>query len=604
MFTALDWIIIAAYLAGALAAGAFMTRRASRGLESYFLAGRHLPWWWLGTSMAATTFASDTPLAVTGIVARDGIAGNWFLWCSVLTYMTMTVFFADRWRAARVLTDVEFVELRYGGRPAGLLRGVKALYLSVIVNGVVLGWVFRAMSKISRPFISWEALLGPDMFARLAGRWPRALVFDTLENTLTVLVILLIVVTYSSMGGIRGVILTDLFQFALALGCSFAFAWYALAHTGGISGLLTSLRDLYPERAAGLLRVVPATHSALMPLQVLAVYLGLLWWAQYFSDGSGYLAQRLNTARTPADAARGSYWFTLACFVLRTWPWVIVALAALVVFPLDDPTRFTALGADMQGDREMAYPLMMKLVLPPGLLGLMFVSLLAAFMSTVDTHINWAASYLVNDVYGRFLRPRASQRELVRAGRCCVVLIALLAVLIAGQISSIERAWKFFIAIGAGLGLPQLLRWVWWRANVWTEIAGMGAALGAALCCYSLWPGARDEYLLCLIVPLSTAACIGATLLTRPATEPVLQRFARRVRPFGVWRDLVPPGHSRCELGRRTRLWLLGTASVYALLFGPGMALFGRVPAGILLSAAGAVAAVALWRALAHQPAT
>lgn len=592
MFSTLDWSLIALYLFGTFIVGAWMARSASSGLESYFVANRNLPWWWLGTSMVATTFAADTPLAVTGIVARDGIAGNWFMWCSVLTYISITVFFAGRWRAALVLTDVELTELRYGGRSASLLRGFKACYFSLLVNGIVLGWVFRAMSKISRPFISWEQILGPEIYHALARQWPALLLFDDFNNTLTVLVIFAVVVVYSSLGGIRGVILTDLFQFALAMICAILFACYAVAHVGGLDQMINSLHSLYPDRADDLLRFWPSGSSPLLPLNIFLVYVGLLWWAQYFSDGSGYLAQRINTARSPADAEKGSLWFTLACFVLRSWPWIIVALAALVVFPLEDPTRFSPLGAELAGDREMGYPMMMKLVLPSGMLGLTFVSLLAAFMSTVDTHLNWAASYLINDIYKRFVKPGASQRHLVRASRISVVFIAALSVLIAGQIDSIEQAWKFFVAIGAGVGLPQMLRWVWWRANAWTEITGMASAFIGAVALYLLLPHVRAEYLLAAVVLASTGISLAATFLTPPVAQSVLQQFADRVQPIGLWNTTHAAAGRSSQLACRCVMWLQGVAGTLGALFGLGYLLLGRPAVGAALLGA---ACCCLW---------
>jgi len=582
MFSLTDWLIIAAYLLFTFSVGLLMLRKASTGLGSYFGAGRSLPWWWLGTSMVATTFAADTPLAVTGIVARDGIAGNWFVWCSTLTYMTMTVFFARKWHDSNVLTDVEIIALRYDGTSARVLRGFKAFYFSIIINSVVLGWVFRAMSKISQPFISWPRLLGDGLYVRLETLWPDFLIFDNTNNTLTVLVILAVVVAYSSLGGIRGVILTDLFQFALALLCAVVFAWFAVSYIGGLGELFDRLHGLYPDRADRILQFWPDFSGSLLPFRVFLIYIGLLWWAQYFSDGSGYLAQRINTARSPADAERGCLWFTLASFVLRTWPWIITALAALVIFPLDDPARFSPLGTQVAGDREMGYPVLMKLVLPPGVLGLTFVSLLAAFMSTVDTHINWAASYLVNDVYKPFMRPAASQRHYIAVSRLCVVLIAVVAVVIASQIDSIEKAWKFFVAIGCGLGLPQILRWVWWRANAWTEIAGMSVAFAAALLLYSLFPAARDEYLLTAVIGASVTACIGATLITRPVHDTVLRRFIDRVRPFGFWRKMNRHTGAEFVFVKRGGMWVLGVTATFSGMFSIGYLLMARWAVGLL----------------------
>jgi len=594
MFTALDWSIIVIYLLFAFVMGLLMTRKASVSLSSYFIAKRSLPWWWLGTSMAATTFAADTPLAVTGIVARAGIAGNWFLWCSILTYVTMTVFFARKWHLSQVLTDVEITELRYGGRSASILRASKAFYFSIIINSFVLGWVFRAMSKISQPFIDWKIILGANIFGTLLNFWPGFLIFDNFNNTLTVLVIFIIVVSYSSFGGIRGVILTDLFQFVLALGCSILFAILAVQYVGGLPEIFSKIHQLYPDTADSLLQFVPASDNPLLPLEILFIYLGVLWWAQYFSDGSGYLAQRINTARTPEDAEKGALWFTIATFVLRTWPWIIVALAAMVIFPLDDPARYHILGAEVGTDREMGYPVLMKLILPPGLLGLTFVSLLAAFMSTVDTHINWAASYLVNDVYKRFIRPNASQKHFILVSRLSVVFVALFSILVASQITSIEKSWKIFIALGAGMGLPQILRWVWWRANAWTEIAGMVSAFVMSVILYFVFPEVKDEYLLVWIVLASTLISICATLLTKPVENEVLKKFITRVKPFGFWKGMVFEKQMNLQIiKKKIIIWILAVLMIFSGMFSIGYFLRGPRSTGVICFI---VSVVCFWR--------
>jgi SSS family solute:Na+ symporter len=584
MFSAIDWFLIGAYLLLAFVVGVWMTRTAGRGLSSYFVADRSLPWWWLGTSMVATYFAADTPLAITGIIANDGISGNWFWWSWVFTFMTITVFFARKWRRSRVLTDVELIELRYDGRSASLLRAFKAFYLGLVVNCIILGWLFRAMSKITSPFVDWKILLGANTFDRVSSLWPSFLVFDNLNNTLTVLIIFLIVVAYSSLGGIRGVILTDLFQFVIAMVTAIWFAILAVEYVGGLEALLAQVHSLYPERAEATLRFMPHFDAKLFPFEAFLVFVAIQWWAQYYSDGSGYLAQRMNTARIPADAEKGTLWFTLANFLLRTWPWVLVGLVALVAFPLDDPARFHSLGHELGGDREMGYPILMKLILPPGLLGLTFVSLMAAFMSTVDTHINWGASYVVNDLYLRFVRPAATDRELVLVSRVGVVSLSLLAIIVATQISSIEQAWKFFVSIGAGMGLPQILRWVWWRANAWTEIVGISSAFVASLVLYTVFPDTRAEYLLFWIVAISTVAAFAATLSTPPTSEGALERFIERVTPYGFWGGRVASAGAGGDLGERVRLWVVGVTCTFSGMFGIGHLLKLNWMAGVALS--------------------
>lgn len=547
-----------------------MTKKASRGLLSYFIAERSLPWWWLGTSMVATTFAADTPLAITGIVANDGISGNWFWWSWIFTFVTITVFFAKKWRSSHVLTDVEFIELRYSGKPAKLLRVFKAFFLSIIINGITLGWVFRAMSKITAPFIDWKLIIDPETLDIVESLWPGIFIFDDINNTLTILIIFFIVVVYSSLGGIRGAILTDLFQFSLALITAIVFAFLAVQYVGGFESLFSQINFLYPENSDDILSFFPKFNNGLFPLEIFLIFIFIQWWAQYYSDGSGYLAQRMNTAKTAQDAEKGALWFTLANFCLRTWPWVIVGLVALVVFPLHDPTQFHAIGKELNSDREMGYPVLMKLILPSGLLGLTFVSLMAAFMSTVDTHINWGASYLVNDVYKRFLRKSASEKELVFISRLSVLLISVLAVIIASQIQSIEKAWKFFIAMGSGLGLPQILRWIWWRTNAWTEIAGMSTAFISSLIFYNYFPETRAEYLLFWIVILSTSASIIITFLTPPVNDHTLNRFIAKTNPLGFWKDDLRFSNQKNKIKLKLKMWSLALIVSFSGMFSIG----------------------------------
>ena len=578
-----DWAIVVGYLALALTVGVLVSRRAGTSLDSYFIADRGLPWWWLGTSMVATTFAADTPLVVSGLVAQHGVAGNWFWWSWAISHVAMAVLFASLWRRAGVLTDAELVELRYGGRPASLLRGFKAVFFALLINGIVLGWVIRAMVKIAAPFVRWDRWIGADALAGFENAWPDILTIGGPGDTLTVLALFGLIAVYSSLGGIRGVILTDLVQFVLAMAGSIAFAWIAVDHVGGIDGMLAGLERHYD--AQRVLAFVPGSDAAWLPLQVFFIYIAVQWWAQYFADGTGYLAQRLFTARSDEDAEAGGLWFAVANYALRTWPWVLIGLVALVVFPLGtEPTGPAA--AMVAGDREMAYPVLMGQLLPAGLLGLLAVSLLAAFMSTVDTHINWGASYLVNDLYRRFLRPDATQRELVRVSRLAVLSLAALGVVVAAQISSIESAWRFFIAIGAGLGLPSMLRWIWWRVNAWTEIVGMAVAVACAVVLYPLFPDVRDEYLLVVIVTVSMTAALAATFLTVPVPRDRLEEFVRRVQPPGWWADLSA-GRPRRAMAWVGVAWLAGTLGVFGLMFGVGHALLGRPWWGAVVGTAG-----------------
>ncbi|RHX85387.1 sodium:solute symporter family protein [Leptospira stimsonii] len=569
MFSILDWSILSLYLLFAFAAGVLLSPKAGKSLVSYFVADRKLPWWWLGTSMVATTFAADTPLVITGFVAADGISANWFWWSWAIGYMAMTVFFAGKWRRMEVLTDVEFVELRYGGKPATILRMVKAFYLSILVNSIVLGWVFKAMSKITGPFLDWSELLGPENFSTIQSIWPSFLVFDSLNNTITVLILFFVVVIYSSMGGIQGVILTDLVQFALGMGGAILFAYYAVSSQGGISGLLLKMEEVYPDKHESILSFWPDFQDASLPFTVFLIFIGVQWWAQYYSDGSGYLAQRIHTAKNPEEAEKGSLWFNIANFIIRTWPWVLTALVTLVVFPLHDPTRYFGEGQLVGSDREMGYPVLMKLILPTGVLGIVFASLMAAFMSTADTHINWGASYLVNDFYLRFIHPSASDKTLVRVSRFAVILMSIIAILVATQIQSIASAWKFLLAFASGMGLPQILRWIWWRANAWTELSGMITALILSMILYPAYPEVRSEYLLFWVAMGSVVVSIVVTLLTPPVPKETLDAFIERVNPFGFWNGKESEIRLK-EFQSRIYLWILGTSALFFGMFSLG----------------------------------
>ncbi|WP_426620783.1 sodium:solute symporter family protein [Leptospira interrogans serovar Hebdomadis] len=592
MFSVIDWFFIFMYLSFAFAAGILLSPKAGKSLVSYFVADRKLPWWWLGTSMVATTFAADTPLVITGFIAADGISANWFWWSWAIGYMAMTVFFAGKWRRMEVLTDVEFVELRYGGKPAIILRMVKAFYLSILVNSIVLGWVFKAMSKITGPFLDWKDLLGADRFSIIQNVWPSFLIFDSLNNTITVLILFLVVVVYSSMGGIQGVILTDLVQFALGMGGAILFAVYAVSSQGGISGLLSRMEELYPDKHKSILSFWPDFQEASLPINVFLIFISVQWWAQYYSDGSGYLAQRIHTAKNPKEAEKGSLWFNIANFMVRTWPWILTALVTLVVFPLHDPTKYFSEGWIVGGDREMGYPILMKLILPNGILGIVFASLMAAFMSTADTHINWGASYLVNDFYLRFVHPKADDKTLVKASRIAVVTMSIIAILVATQIQSIANAWKFLLAFASGMGLPQILRWIWWRTNAWTELSGMITALILSMILYPSYPNVRSEYLLFWVAIGSVAVSILVTFLTPPVPQNTLDDFIKRVDPIGFWKG--EDNKKRLEdFYKKIFLWLLGTIALFFGMFSLGyffllqfwqgfFCLFGFVFLGIL----------------------
>ncbi|RME92730.1 MAG: sodium transporter [Candidatus Hydrogenedentota bacterium] len=568
----LDWLIIFSYFVFTLIVGFFLRSKAGESIRSYFTANRTFPWWVAGTSMVATTFAADTPLAITGIVAKDGISGNWFWWSWVFTFILMSVVFAKRWQRSGLITDVELCELRYSGKPAEVLRITKAIYLGVILNSLILGWVFKAMSKISAVFVHWDAILGKEAYSQVQSFWPHFLVIGDLNNTITVFLLLLIVLVYSSQAGIRGVMITDVFQFLLGMLGAIVLPIYAIHQIGGMGELFRKLHLLYGEKANHILSFWPSfgEGQGSLPFKVFLIFMGVQWWSKYFSDGSGYLAQRIQTCRSEKDAMLASLWFSFAHFILRTWPWVLAALAALVIFPLGNPDTMHSLGSKLivhgNEDREMAYPLLILQVLPTGIIGIAVTGLVAAFMSTVDTHINWGSSYLMNDIYKRILRPKATEKELVRVSRITVFLLGLLSIFISSQIDSIESAWKFFLSVAAGAGLPQLLRWFWWRANAYTELTGMLSALILSFVLYTIFPKARAEYLLFFIAFGSSGLAIIVTLLTRTEPKETLSIFYEKLQPSGFWKA-VNPTHSHAGWIKEIKLWASLSLFLFVLLY-------------------------------------
>ena len=438
----IDWVIIVGYILFALGLGIYYARRAGRNIDEFFISGRNLPWWLAGTSMVATTFAADTPLAVTGLVVNEGIAGNWLWWNMVLSGMLATFLFSRLWRRAEILTDVELTELRYSGRSASLLRGFRALYIGLPINCITMGWVILAMQKIM--VLTFDL---PD-----TASW----------KVLVVLACMLIAGIYCALSGFWGVVMTDLVQFCMAMIGSIALAIIAVSKIGGIHALKTKLAEVHgPEHT--ILNFLPDLSAGEMAILTFGVYLGVQWWASNGVDGSGYIAQRMFAAKDERHTLLATLWFNIAHYTLRPWPWILVALVSMVVYP-------------NLADAETGYPMLMLEYLPAGLLGLMMTAFLAAFMSTIDTHLNWGASYLVNDFYKRFFKPVADDNHYVVVSRISVVLIMVIAGVISLFMDSIAGAWKFLIALNAGIGLVQILRWYWWRINAWSEIAAMVAS--------------------------------------------------------------------------------------------------------------------------------
>jgi SSS family solute:Na+ symporter len=587
--TLADWIVIAAYLLFTLLQGLYFRRRSSRSTTDYFVSGRRAAWWLIGTSMVATTFAADTPLVVTGYVYTNGIAGNW-LWWSMLPSGMMTVFlFARLWVRAGLLTDVEFAEMRYAGKPAAFLRGFRALYLGLLVNCLILGWVTKAMTTIA------AVVLGIDDRAALA---------------LCVFFLIPFTGIYVSLGGLWGVLWTDLFQFILKMGVVIAVAWYGVAAAGGMSALLAKLGALraaagpgssdmtsfFPDFSRGFASEAVWT----IPVITFCVYLGVQWWAFWYPGsepgGGGYVAQRILSARTERDGLLSVLWFNFAHYALRSWPWILAALAVLVLYPqLAHP--------------ESGYILLAVDHLPRAARGLLVAGFLAAFMSTVATHLNWGSSYLVSDFYRRFVRRGASELHYVAVSRWVTILLVVFAAVISWELATIRSGWEVLLEIGAGTGSVYLLRWYWWRINAWSEIAAMCTALSVSLTMRWAAPFHGSEPAVfakqTLVTTLvTTAAWILVTLLTPPEPRETLVRFYRRVRPgaFG-WKPVaqlasdVAPERS---LARNLLDWIAGCAMIYCALFGVGELCLLRWRQGILLLGASFLFGMFLYRGLSR----
>ncbi|NIR45982.1 MAG: Na+:solute symporter [Gemmatimonadetes bacterium] len=561
-----DWLVVGAYLAGTLLVGIWFSRRGAKSFADFFVGGRALPWWLAGTSMAATTFSVDTPLYVTGLVARRGIAGNWEWWAFAITHVLMIYLFARLWRRAEIYTDIELTELRYGGRPAALLRGVRAFIFAVPINCIGMGYAMLAMRKV----IEALDIAGP--LGALPGEPRLWIVFG----------ISVIVLVYAGLAGLWGVVATDFVQFVLALLGALLVVGFALPDVGGIGGLKITL----VERGLGdRLDFMPWSDVAQLSMTTFLAYIGIQWWAFRNSDGGGQFIQRFISSKTERDAQKAAWLFNILHYVVRTWPWIVVGLIALILYPgLADP--------------EIGYIELMLDYLPAGLLGLVVASFLAAFMSTVSTQINWGASYVVNDLYLRWAHPEAGDTERVLVGRLASVVIVGLAGVAAFFADDIGTVFRFMIAIGTGPGAVLILRWFWWRVNAWAELAAMLAGMGIALLSYlPTFEGMEFGVRLAVTAFGSAAIWIPAMFLTRPESEETLAEFYRRTRPGGPgWRrqrertGLEPLQN----LGSDVASGIAGIVLLFALLFGVGSAVLADWRNALLALAAAAAASVVL----------
>ena len=573
----LDWIVVALYGLAALAIGLGFARRAGSGAGEFFLSGRKLPWWLLGTSMVATTFSTDTPNLVADFVRDGGVARNWSWWAFLITGMCTVFFYAKLWRRSGALTDIEFYELRYAGRPAAFLRGFRALYLGVFFNVVIIATVTLAATKIG------GVLLG-------------------LDPLTTVVVAGSAAMLYSATSGLWGVVATDLILFVVAMVGSVAAAWFALGHpdVGGLAGLAA-----HPG-ARQAMSFFPDFSDWTTAAAIFVVPVAVQWWSVWYPGaepgGGGYVAQRMLAARNEKDAVKATLWFNVAHYGLRPWPWIVVALCSLVVYPelSDIQARFPGLDPALVG-HDLAYPAML-VFLPAGLLGLVVASLAAAYMSTVSTQLNWGASYVVNDFYRRFVNPQASERRLVAAGRLATVGLMAAGAFVALQLDTAGQGFQILLNIGAGTGLVFLLRWFWYRVNVWSELAAM--AISVLVAVYFAWvhpalgfdPLAPSAQIVASVA-VTTAGWLAVTLATPPADRATLQRFYDKIRPLGRgWRRVVDAEAGRDRAGTVTAAllaWFLGCVTVYGVLFGTGYVLYGRPSPAVL--AFGAAAGAGTW---------
>lgn len=618
--SATDWVVIIGYLLVNLAIGLYYRRRASGNTEEFFVSGRDVSWWLAGTSMVATTFAADTPLFVCGVVAKQGIAGNWIWWSFCVGGMLTVFFFARYWRRAEILTDVQFVEIRYGGKPAAFLRGFKAIYLGLFMNCFILGWVTKAMVNII------AVLLGPMIAPGRVLEWSllghtHHYVFGAPENTaLAICIFVLIPFTglYTFIGGLWGVLVTDLFQFVLKMAMIIVLAWVAVAKIGGMHGLEHHLATIGNNmRAAGTsasdpTAFLPDFHQGLttqavwtLPVLTFVVYLGMQWWLAWYPGaepgGGGYVAQRMFSAKDEKNSLGATLWFNVAHYALRPWPWILTALVAIVVYSPNGGLHPSAAFAE---NPEQGYVMVLRDYLPPALRGLMVAAFLAAFMSTVGTQLNWGCSYLVNDLYKRFLVRNSTEGHYVLVSRLFTVLLVLASGYTAAQLKSIGQGWGLVLEIGFGTGAVYILRWYWSRINAWSEISAMIAAAGTTIGLNGVSFAGSDAVVYAkrsLIVGIiTTIAWLAVTLLTSPESENTLIAFYRRVHPtvYG-WRPiakLVPELPEVRDIGSNAFNWAMGILLVYGCLFGIGKLIFGQWGWGaLLLAIAGLAGYLIFW---------
>ncbi len=570
--TSLDWSFIIGFFIIALGIGVYTSKQAGKSEADFFLGGRTMPWWLLGFSMVATTFSTDTPNLVTNLVRESGVSGNWCWWVFLLTGMLTVFVFSKIWRRSNLTTDVEFYEMRYSGKEAAFLRWFRSIYLGVFLNVMIMASVSLAAIKIGGIMLGlepWECIV------YAAG----------------------VTVIFSSLGGFKGVLLTDFLLFIIAMVGAVAAAYYALGHeaVGGLSGMLEkfsansemeSKLNFFPQ---------PGTDGF---VTFLMIPLLIGWWSSWYPGaepgGGGYLAQRMLAAKNEKHAVGATLFFNACHYAVRPWPWIIVALCSLIVFPDIESIKAAFPEAENVAN-DSAYSAMLTF-LPTGWMGLVLTSLVAAYMSTISTHLNWGSSYIVNDVYLRFLKPNASQKELVWIGRISTVVLMIIAGVIALNMESAQKNFQLLLAIGAGTGSIYILRWFWWRVNAYSEIAGM---LFATLNAFLFWRfdnfGLSGSMPLVASVAITTIGWIVVTLMTRPTDKATLRGFVKQTNPGGpgwqkIYREAQAEGepidflHSESNIQRGLICMILACAAVYSFLFGTGYVLYGQSIAASICS--------------------
>ncbi len=594
----LDWAIIIAFFIISMVIGLVVSRKSGSSAADFFLSGRNMPWWLLGVSMVATTFSADTPNLVANIVRQNGVSGNWQWWAFLLTGMLTVFVYSRLWRRSGVLTDLEFYELRYSGKEAAFLRAFRSVYLGLIFNVVIMATVCLAAIKIG------SVLLG-------------------FSPGQTLIIASVVTVIYSSFGGLRGVILTDFFQFIIAIIGSIGACVVVmnLPEIGGVSGLMQHKEVL--ER----INFLPDFSKPSMYIPLFIIPLAVQWWSVWYPGaepgGGGYIVQRMLSAKDERHALRATLFFNIAHYALRPWPWILIGLASIVIFPMNiDPNAvkgsleangllslsnaFPELPADKIG-HDLAYPAMLKF-LPVGMMGIVVASLIAAFMSTLSTHLNWGASYLVNDLYVRFVNKDASQKKQVNAGRIITVLLMALAALLALTMENALDSFNIILQIGAGTGLIFILRWFWWRISAYTEISGMIISFIVALVFHFAKPDWTSEIQLLVGVGITTLGWLVFTFITPPTSEDKLKSFYKLIKPQGKsWQkysDGSIAGPNASSLPMQLLAMLLGCLAVYAALFATGSFIYNKMTDAWILTAIAVVASAfigVMWKKISGK---